>query len=129
MNCAWPIGNPQPGRPTVLVVESEILLRMAVASELRQEGFNVAEAANADEAFSILHSGIPIDLVLADLGMRGPQEQPSLVGAIRAEYPDVKMVVAAQPNEHGLDDAVDVMLRKPYDVSKAAGLVRTLLDP
>jgi DNA-binding NtrC family response regulator len=102
---------------------------MAVANELREQGFNVAEAVNANEAFSILHSGIPIDLVLADVGMSGPQEEPSLVGAIRGEYPDVKVVAAAQTDEHSLDDAVDGMLRKPYDVSKAASLVRTLLDP
>lgn len=38
---------------TVLVVEDEVLLRLVAADELRQQGYGVTEAANADEAMAV----------------------------------------------------------------------------
>jgi len=43
-------------RPTVLVVEDEVLLRMFIADELRSAGYNVLEAFNASEALDLLSS-------------------------------------------------------------------------
>lgn len=129
MNCAWPIGNPQPGRPTVLVADRDILSRLAIADELRRRGFNVAEAASAEEALSILHSGILIDLMLADLTEPGIKDGSSLITAVRADYPEVKLLIAASDKEQNLEDIIDGRLSKPYDASKVAGLIKRLLDP
>lgn len=130
MNCAWPIGNPQPGRPTILVVDHEILSRLAIAGELRQQGFNVAEAASAEEALSILHSGIPVDLMLADLSEPGIQDISSLVVTVRTDYPNVKVLIAAPQDGPKVEDiTIDGMLSKPYDSSKVANLIKILLDP
>lgn len=128
MNCAWPIGRPQPGRLNILVAEDEILLRMAVADELRK-GFNVIEAANADEALSIVHSGIPVHLLMTDIRMSGTQDGASLAAAIRAEYPHVKIVVASgHPDAGQFGQEVDGFVQKPYDVSRVADLIRALLE-
>jgi len=129
LNAARPIGNPQPGRLTILVVEDEILLRMIVTDELRKQDFNVAEAANADEALSIIHSGIPIHLVLTDVKMSGTQDDLSFAGTIRADYPDVKVVVASgHLVENELVEDVDGFFRKPYDVSNLVRFIKALLD-
>jgi two-component system, response regulator PdtaR len=128
MNCACPIGNPQLGRPTILVADREILLRMAIADELRQQGFNVAEAANADEALSILHSGIPIDLMLADASMPAIQDGSSLIAAVQMEYPELKVLIAVPSDDDGLrQTTIDDVVPKPYDVPKVAALIKALL--
>jgi hypothetical protein len=41
-------------RPVVLVVEDEFLLRMNAAELIVEAGFEVVEAANADDAIAIL---------------------------------------------------------------------------
>src|SRR4051794_692979 len=43
---------------TILVVEDEFLIRFLVATELRDLGFRVIEASNADEALGLLASGL-----------------------------------------------------------------------
>jgi DNA-binding NtrC family response regulator len=129
LNCAWPIGSPQHGRLTILVVEDEILLSMAVTDELRQQGFNVAEAANPDEALSIIQSGIPIQLVLTEITMSGTNDGVGLADTIRAEYPEVRVVIASgHPLETELDHEVDGFFQKPYDISKLVVFIKALLD-
>jgi CheY-like chemotaxis protein len=129
LNCAWPIGNPQHGCPTILVAEDEILVRMMVTEALRQQGFNVAEAANAEEALSIIHSGIPIHLVLTDIRMPGTKDGADLAAAVRAEFPDVKVVIASSnPPENQLRQTVDGFFQKPYDISGLIGFIKALLD-
>ena len=41
-------------RATVLIVEDEILIRMLLSEALRQAGYTVIEAADADEALTVL---------------------------------------------------------------------------
>jgi CheY-like chemotaxis protein len=47
-----------PERPTVLLVEDEVLIRLMIADELRSQGLQVLEASNADEALTILESSL-----------------------------------------------------------------------
>jgi CheY-like chemotaxis protein len=47
-------GVPMVARIVVLVVEDEPLVRMDIAEHLVDEGFEVFEAGNADEAIAIL---------------------------------------------------------------------------
>jgi CheY-like chemotaxis protein len=42
------------GTETVLVVEDEVLIRMVISTYLRDCGYRVIEAANADEAILVL---------------------------------------------------------------------------
>jgi CheY-like chemotaxis protein len=58
------------GPPTVLVVEDEILVRMLITDSLRDAGFTVIEADNADEALSVLRGGCPVDVVVSDVRTR-----------------------------------------------------------
>jgi CheY-like chemotaxis protein len=51
-------------RPVVLIVEDELLLRMNAVDMIEAAGFEVVEAANADEAIEILESRRDIGVVL-----------------------------------------------------------------
>jgi CheY-like chemotaxis protein len=90
-------GDPKPEAPgsTILVVEDEILVRLMIAEELRGQDYNVVEAASADEARSVLQSGVKIDLVLTDIWMPGSIDGAGLVHLIRVERPALKVVLAS----------------------------------
>ena len=53
----------------VLIVEDEILIRALLSEALRQEGYAVIEAANADEAFMVLHATPDPDVLITDVRM------------------------------------------------------------
>lgn len=59
------------GEHCVLLVEDEVLIRMVVADYLRECGYRVLEAGNADDAFKILTTNEPIDVVCTDVQMPG----------------------------------------------------------
>ncbi|HEY7302087.1 MAG TPA: response regulator [Xanthobacteraceae bacterium] len=129
MNSACPIGDPAYGRPTILVVEGEVLVRMALSQELRQHGFNVAEAKNTDEALSIVHAGIAVEVAVINLDTPGPQDGTRLAATLRSEYPNVKVLVASgQTAQPQLNDSVDAFVKKPYDVARLVAVIQSLLD-
>jgi CheY-like chemotaxis protein len=56
---------------TVLVVEDEVLIRMATADYLRVCGYRVVEAGSGDEAVAVLKTDIRVDVVFTDVSMPG----------------------------------------------------------
>ena len=57
---------------TVLVVEDEVLLRLSIAAYLRDCGYKVIEAADADEAVLVLkQSELDIAVLFTDIEMPG----------------------------------------------------------
>ncbi len=65
--------NPVPEHPappeTILFVEDEALVRMDMAEFLRECGYRVHEAANANEAVEALQSKFAVDLVFTDINL------------------------------------------------------------
>jgi CheY-like chemotaxis protein len=62
------------GSRAILVVEDDALCRIMLADHLRSIGYQVVEAANAEEAVRALSSRSKVDLVFSDVelpGMRG----------------------------------------------------------
>jgi CheY-like chemotaxis protein len=124
-------GDPKPEAPgsTILVVEDEILVRLMIAEELRGQDYNVLEAASADEACSVLQSGVKIDLVLTDIRMPGSIDGAGLVHLIRVERPALKVVLASGHRpETALVDRADGFFLKPYDVAKLLQHIKALVD-
>ncbi len=129
MNSACPIGHPASDRLTILVVEEDILARMALTDELREHGFNVAEAKNAAEALSIFHSGFAVQLAIIDLDTPRTQESVRLASTIRAEYPAVKVLAASgQAPQDDLRETVHAFFIKPYDVGQLVATIQSLLE-
>ena len=92
--------------PQILVVEDEVMQRVAIASVLRETGALVAEAADADEAWRYLAAGYPVDLVFTDHQMPGSMTGAQLAARIRAEYPNIDVVVVSgNQGEREMDGA------------------------
>ena len=119
----------EPDRLTVLVVEDEILLRMAAAGALREQGFVVAEAANAEEALAILQSDMNVDVVFSDVNMPGSMDGICLARIIRAEYPEIKVVVTSgHVQSAGAAGDVAGFVSKPYNLLTLAAQIETLCE-
>ena len=115
---------PRPPGGTILVVEDEVLVRMALAETLRDEGYSVLEAANADEALAVLASSAPLDLVLTDVNMPGSLDGVALGRYVRTTRPALKVVVVSgRVPPEAATEAADAFLAKPYE---PASIVRTI---
>lgn len=115
----------------VLVVEDEVLIRLSVADYLRDCGFRVLEAANADEALAVLdHGREPVDLVFSDVNMPGSMNGFELASWIRANRPAIGVILASgvpQKAKVAKDICEDGVLPKPYDHQELVGRIRRAL--
>ena len=59
------------GRPRVLLVDDEKVVRDVLTSELSDRGFQVIEAENGAAALALLEAGEPVELIVTDLTMPG----------------------------------------------------------
>ena len=105
---------------TLLVVEDEILIRLAICSYLRECGFKVIEAANADEALIVLQApDLTVDFVLSDVEMPGTMDGFGLSQWVRTHKPGMPCLLVGSPSGV-VDAAADLcesgpMLAKPYE--------------
>lgn len=122
-----PVQNGPAEPPRVLVVEDEVLIRLATSDELRDAGFEVIEAANADEALRYLRS-LPVDAVLTDVRMPGSMDGLDLARLVRRDYPDVAVfIVSGHVGAEAPPPGVS-MLGKPYDALAVGRLIRKALE-
>jgi two-component system, response regulator PdtaR len=118
-----------PDKPTVLVVEDdEVLVRLMIADELREQGLHVLEASNADDALTNLQSSLPVDLLFTDVRMPGRMDGVALARFAHSRFPWLKLMMASGGRpEEPVRDVADVFLCKPYDLDKMIEHVERLL--
>jgi CheY-like chemotaxis protein len=81
--------------PTVLVVEDEALVSVAICEGLAAEGYVVLSAADADKAIEILESRNDITTVFTDVEMPGSMDGLKLAAAVRDRWPPINIVVTS----------------------------------
>jgi DNA-binding NtrC family response regulator len=112
--------------PTVLLVEDEVLIRLMVADELRDQGLRVLEASNAEEALSILDSSLPVHLLFTDVRMPGRMDGFALAKLAQAKNPQLKLIIGSSHQPENSPRA-DAFLCKPYDLDQLIEQVERLL--
>ena len=112
---------------TVLVVEDEVLIRMAAAEMLISAGFQVIQASTADEALEVLSSSVPVDLVFTDVRMPGSMDGLGLAHRMRLEWPGIKIVLASGHLQMPNAVAPDAFFAKPYSHAAVLGCISRLL--
>jgi DNA-binding NtrC family response regulator len=122
----------QQAKRTILVVEDEIMIRLMISHYLRDSGFDVIEANNAQDAVRVLLER-KVDLVFTDLQMPGSMDGIGLARRIQAEWPDMKVIltsgaVTASALPADLRDRA-TLVRKPYRLDAIAEQIRLLLLP
>jgi CheY-like chemotaxis protein len=79
----------------VLVVEDEPLVRMDMADCLTDEGFEVIEASDADEAIKALEADGRIRLLFTDVDMPGTMDGLKLARFVADRWPPVRIIVTS----------------------------------
>ena len=122
------MGTSATNRPVVLIVEDEFLLRMNAAEMIGDAGFEVVEAANADEAIAILEARPDIHVVFTDIQMPGSMNGLKLARFVRARWPPIKIVATSGFVSVGKDDLPEGshFLAKPYHPAQIVATLREL---
>ena len=81
--------------PTLLIVESEALVRMELADRLAEIGFTPLTAADADAAIRLMETHPEITLLMTDITMAGSLDGVRLAHFVRHRWPPVKIIVAS----------------------------------
>ena len=115
--------------PSVLVVEDDPLVRVAICEVLRDAGLCVIEAASADEALSYLGAGQRIDLVFTDIQMPGRLDGIGLARRLRSRDPVLPVVLTSGTAISPDDLGGALFLPKPYDHRRVAEIVLLLTGP
>jgi CheY-like chemotaxis protein len=103
-------------QPTILVIEDEPLIRMTVADDLRDAGFEVLEASNADEALLLFEQQSSIHAIFTDIDMPGVLDGLKLAWVVKERWPTVEIVITSGHRNVGDCDMPDraVFFPKPY---------------
>lgn len=113
----------------ILVVEDEPLVRMVIALHLADEGFDVFEAADAEEAIVFLERHPSINLLFTDIDMPGSMDGLKLSAFVRDRWPPVRIIVTSGKRMIEVTDlpAGSMFFPKPYQLDAVATAMRELV--
>lgn len=118
----------QGGKPTVLVVEDEPLVREMIVEELTDQGFRVLDADTAEAGLTIIQSGQPIDVLFTDIRLPG-RDGWYLAQAGRERLAGLRVIYATGYTvERSRQLPGSVFVTKPYLPSAIADAIRTILS-
>ena len=118
---------------TVLVVEDDDALRVALTQILRRRSFETLDAANGTDAINLLRANsIKIDIMLLDVTIPGPSSHD--VATVAAENrPGLKIVLTSAYDEKTVRTRVGApqncgFIRKPFQVEELVQTLRNSLS-
>ena len=122
------MGLVESGTPVVLIVEDELLVRMDAAEMIGAAGFEVVEAADADEAIEILETRSDIAVVFTDIQMPGSMDGLKLARAVRGRWPPIKIIATSGRHHIGETELPEGgrFLSKPYSARQVTSVLREI---
>ncbi|HEX4407790.1 MAG TPA: PAS domain S-box protein [Xanthobacteraceae bacterium] len=120
------------GQEAILVVEDDSDVRTFVCETLRDLNYAVLEASDARSALVHLDGDRPIDLLLTDVILPGPNGR-ELANAALVKRPDLKVLFMtgysrnAIVHQGRLDEGVN-LIQKPLTIAGLAAKIRDVLD-
>lgn len=115
----------------ILVVEDDARVRKVVVARLEEEGYRVIQAANGEEALSLIAEHPEIRLLFTDIIMPGGMFGDDLAREARILRPNLKILFTsgyAAPSLAGRKLGEGSWLKKPYTSTELATRLRMLLD-
>ena len=128
-----PLGQPQRGTETILLVEDEPSVRTLVRDELRKLGYRVVEAKNGVEACLLAtQQAGSLQLLLTDVVMPGMGGR-ELAQHLSVIKPDLRtLFISGYMDDVGImagqEEGTSSFLQKPFTPEVLARAVRNLLD-
>jgi PAS domain S-box-containing protein len=121
------------GTETILVVEDDRKVQSTAIDTLTGLGYRVLKADDAQQALTVLRSGVDVDLLFSDVVMPGPIRSTEMATQARLLLPRMKVLFTSGYTHnaivHGgrLDPGVE-LLSKPYSRDQLAHKIRQMLD-
>jgi two-component system, response regulator PdtaR len=118
-----------PNKGRVLVVDDEPLVRFVAADALREAGYEVVEASNADDAMVMLNQD-NFTTVLTDIEMPGAMNGLDLAWAVQGHNPRLPVVLVSGrqlPHQTEMPRTAR-FLAKPYRIETLLHLVAVSRD-
>jgi PAS domain S-box-containing protein len=118
---------------TVLLVEDEEGLRLAVSQLLRKRGFQVLQAADGTTALEIFQRrSSEIDAILLDMTLPGASSQELIADCARIR-PDIKIILTTAYSREiaapaFISPQIKGFIRKPYQTAELIALLRNVLS-
>ena len=117
----------------ILLVEDEGLIRMMTAEALQDEGFEVVEALDGDEAVKLLDGPERFDILFTDVRMPGSLDGIEVALHARRRYPAIPIVVtsgyaADLVARLSVLDPSAVLIGKPYGMAKMVEALNLLTE-
>jgi PAS domain S-box-containing protein len=124
------------GGELVLVVEDNPDMRRVAVRQLKEFGYRVAEAENADRARGLLDEGLKPDLVFTDIVMSGATDGIAFAEEVAVRWPEIRILFTSGFTERATVEARKregrplpfALLDKPYRKDELARAVRAALD-
>jgi CheY-like chemotaxis protein len=79
----------------ILLVEDEPLVRLVAADLLADSHFQVIEAADAEEALTVLKAGVAVDVLVSDVEMPPGIDGFELAWEVHRRWPSVAILIAS----------------------------------
>ncbi|KQZ92909.1 histidine kinase [Pseudomonas sp. Root562] len=121
------------GHERVLVVEDNDAVRASSVELLREEGYEVLTAANADVAMQMLLEGVSVDLIFTDVVMPGLIKSSDLAAWAKVQNPPVAVLFTSGhtrdiiSRNHQLSPDTH-LLSKPYSPDALTRMIRMVLN-
>ena len=123
-----PVSHPFSG--IVLLVEDEPLVRLVAADILIDANFRVIEAANAEEALTVLQAGIEVDVLLSDVEMPPGLNGYELAQHVHTRWGSIEILITSGrewPREGDLPPGA-AFLAKPCPSETLVSYVRSAAE-
>jgi two-component system, response regulator PdtaR len=113
--------------PRIVVAEDDELLRAVVVEILTDDGFEVFEAAHAEEALRILCSNTKgVEALFTDINMPGPMNGLELASRARQRWPWLRVMIGSGDRPASLPSGGRFLL-KPYKLNDLRDRMRELI--
>jgi len=118
-------------RNTVLVIEPDILVRMAIAEYLHGCGYKVLEGATAADVITVLGSEQKIDVIFAEVQLHDGMNGFSLAQWVRQNHAGVDVILTSgkvKAAEKAADLCDEGPMEKPYHPQEVVRRINILLE-
>ena len=113
----------------ILIVEDEMIVRLIGSDTLTDAGYEVVEAASADEALKMLDHHGEVEVLFTDIRMPGSMDGLELARLVHDRWPAMKILITSgdtfPPRSAIADDGR--FLAKPYRTDVLRREIESLL--
>lgn len=118
-------------RPTVMVIEPDVLVRLVIADYLRDCGYRVIEGVAAHDAWSVLGASHTIDVLFVNVDLPGDENGFQLARGVRQKHRDMDVILTsgiagAVQQSHELCE--EGPIGQPYDPTHVEARIKLLLE-